>query len=241
MDTGRDHPRLSCGAWARDQPHQDNHQPAKPPLQSRDRGNGGLRGNHPAAGRKRLPVARYAESRDWPRYRRADDQQSRRHGGVQPRDHGVGAPGQAGRRIGVLRSRQFQRRDDQDPSARSRLRCLHVHAAQDVRGFKGRRRPGGGRLWLHGRTGTVHAGAFGCGGQRRVPAGNTATAGRQGARVSRQSAAGVQGLCLDAGDGRRGAGRSQRSVGAAQQLYGKAAAHPARRHPFAPGADQPAP
>ena len=32
----------------------------------------------------------------------------------------------------LLRPRQFQRRDEQDPRARARLRRLHVHAAQDL-------------------------------------------------------------------------------------------------------------
>jgi glycine dehydrogenase subunit 2 len=42
--------------------------------------------------------------------------------------------------------------------ARAGLRCLHVHAAQDLRRAEGRRRPGRGRLRLLGRAGALSAG-----------------------------------------------------------------------------------
>ena len=59
------------------------------------------------------------------------------------------AGGPRGRRPLLLRSRQLQRRDGQAVRPRARLRCLHVHAPQDLRRPQGRRRPGGGRLRLH--------------------------------------------------------------------------------------------
>ncbi len=59
------------------------------------------------------------------------------------------AGGQAGRGLVLLRPRQLQRRDGPAVGGRARLRCLHVHAAQDFRRAQGRRRPCRRRLRLH--------------------------------------------------------------------------------------------
>ena len=74
------------------------------------------------------------------------------------RHQGVGADRPRGGRALLLRPRQLQRRDGQDPRARARLRRLHVHAAQDLRRAQGRRRAGRRRLWLHGGAGALPAG-----------------------------------------------------------------------------------
>ena len=58
----------------------------------------------------------------------------------------------------LLRPRQLQRGDGQDPGARARLRRLHVHAAQDLRRAQGRRRAGRRRLRLHGGARPLPAG-----------------------------------------------------------------------------------
>ncbi len=109
------------------------------------------------------------------------------------------------RRALLLRPRQLQRRDGQDPRARARLRRLHVHAAQDVRRAQGRRRPGGRRVRLQRRARAVPARPAR---RPRATARYALDASdpderRPGARVPRQRAAGRQGLRLGARDGRR--------------------------------------
>ena len=59
----------------------------------------------------------------------------------------VDAVHRAGRAV-LLRPRQFQWRNGQDPRRRAGFRRMHVHAAQDVRRSKGRRRAGRRCIWL---------------------------------------------------------------------------------------------
>ena len=62
----------------------------------------------------------------------------------------------------ILRCRQPQRNHVQDPRARNRFRCLHVHAAQDIWRTQERRRwSGDRRLRLLGGIGTVPSCAAG--------------------------------------------------------------------------------